>query len=70
MSKKTIMSTNHKRYINEIVLCPTCNGEAKVRKTEKELHFSRYDDSLYKTCPDCLGKGRLRKVGEWKYERV
>lgn len=64
------MSITSKRYINEIVLCPRCKGEGRVPKNEKELYFSRFNESRYKTCPDCLGKRVLKKVGTWHYERI
>ncbi|MFP4622382.1 MAG: hypothetical protein ACLFM7_13805 [Bacteroidales bacterium] len=39
-------------------------------RTEKDLLENPYNENQCKTCPDCLGKGRLRKVGEYKYERL
>lgn len=60
-----------KQYrIDEVVLCHHCKGEGKIRRNERDFHKYPYDNNLYKTCPSCLGDGRLRKVGEYHYERM
>jgi DnaJ-class molecular chaperone len=60
---------NQKR-IDEIIICPMCEGTGRITRNERDLHDRPYDTSRYKTCTKCYGDRVLHKTGIVNYERV
>jgi DnaJ-class molecular chaperone len=46
----------------EIILCSTCKGSGQTSYEECVNYHKREYDTIYKTCYNCKGSGRLKHI--------
>jgi len=52
----------------EIILCRTCKGSGQTSYEECVDYHKREYDTIYKTCYNCKGSGRLKQISTVEIE--
>jgi DnaJ-class molecular chaperone len=56
----------YKETIPTIIVCPTCKGTGD-KKVGNEREGHNHDTEL---CPDCDGKGRIKRIKTIEYKKI